>query len=329
MQLRGITFKPCWDASGLRGWGGEGYWFHHAPVVRRMYDFSGSTRVAKTTTMYQHRGNMPLKGPAEKYAPKESFPRCVWWSLAGSRTLNAVGLSGPGAHLLGNDLFWASDKEPYMISFMSVRPAFEERLEELAQFCTLLDGQLRGTEQAQRIALQINLSCPNTGLDTGHLMHEAARMLDIAARAPVPKVVKVNILPPTEAVAEIARHKECDALCFSNTLPFGSLPDKIDWKRLFPGGSPLLKRDGSFGAGGYSGPELLPLVCEYGRKLREAGVEKPFNLGGGIRSPRDVDYAVAHGGLRRGKDSVFFASAAMVRPWNIRGIIRRAHELLG
>ena len=329
MQLRGITFNPCWDASGLRGWAGEGYWFHRLPLARRIYDFRGSTRVAKTTTMYRNRGNMPLKGPAEKFAPEESFPGCVWWSFIGSRTLNAVGLSGPGAHMLAQDLFWASDREPYMISFMSVKPTPDERLEELAQFCTLLDGQLRGTAQAKRIALQINLSCPSAKLDTAHLAGEAAKMLDTAALAPVPKIIKINILPPVPAVAEIARHKECDALCFSNTLPFGSLPDKIDWKRLFPGGSPLLKRNGDFGAGGYSGPELLPLVCEYGRNLREAGVEKPFNLGGGIRSPQSVDYAVKHGRLRRGKDSVFFASAAMVRPWNIRGIIRRAHALLG
>jgi dihydroorotate dehydrogenase len=329
MQLRGITFNPCWDASGLRGWAGEGYWFHRLPLARRMYDFRGSTRVAKTTTMYRNRGNMPLKGPAEKFAPEESFPRCVWWSFLGSRTLNAVGLSGPGAHMLSQELFWSGGKEPYMISFMSIKPTLKERLEELAQFCALLVGQLRATSQAERLALQINISCPNTGHDTAGLAYEAARMLDIAARAPVPKVLKINILPPVQTVAGIAKHEECDALCFSNALPFGSLPDKIDWKRMFPGGSPLLKRNRNFGAGGYSGPELLPLVCEYGRKLREAGVEKPFNLGGGIRSPRDVDYAVRHGGLRPGKDSVFFASAAMVRPWNIRGIIRRAHALLG
>lgn len=329
-KLREIQFWPCWDAAGVRGWGGEGYWFHHLPLIRAWYDFRGSTRVSKTTTMYINEGKMPLLGPGMAYAPKERFPQCIWWDWWSGRTLNAVGLSGPGAHELSNQLFWRRPgRNSFMISYMSVRPTMEDRLEEFKAFAAFFMGMLRGTSVLSQIALQINISCPNTGLDTSHLIEEARKMLDISAQLPVPKILKINILPPPETIAEIVSHKECDALCFTNALPFGSLPDRIPWDKIFPKGSPLQARNKAFGGGGYSGPELLPLVCEYSAKLRSLGVTKPFNLGGGIRKPSHVDYAVKHGKLVRGNDSIFFASAAMIRPWNIRSIIQRAHDLLG
>ena len=327
MKLRGIDFGPCWDAAGVRGWFGEGYWFHF--LAPRWYDLQGSTKVAKTTTMFKNAGNMPLQGSEQNYAPKEMFPRCIWWSWWSGRTLNSVGLSGPGVHALAGFLFWRNLREPFMVSYMSVRPTIKERLEEFTSFAAFFMAELRGTTVLTRIALQINISCPNTGLDTSHLIEEARNMLDISAQLPIPKILKINILPPPETVAEIVQHPECDALCFTNALPFGSLPNRIPWQKLFPNGSPLAARSKSYGGGGYSGPELLPLVCEYSAKLRSLGIDKPFNLGGGIRKAADVDYAVRHGKLRRGGDSIFFASAAMVRPWNLRPIINRAHELLG
>ena len=178
------------------------------------------------------------------------------------------------------------------------------------------------------LGLQINISCPNTGLDPA-LVREGIAILELAEALRIPVMPKINLLAPVMAVKEIAAHPACDALCFTNALPFGSMPESFDWQRMFPGGSPLARRGERFGGGGYSSEILLPHVARYNCELLDAGVEKPRNVGGGLRYDYNVDFLVDTGNLRRGVDSVFFASAAMVRPWNIRSIIDRAHTLLG
>ncbi|OGG63612.1 hypothetical protein A3D66_00520 [Candidatus Kaiserbacteria bacterium RIFCSPHIGHO2_02_FULL_50_9] len=325
MKLRGIEFGPCLDAAGVRGFFGEGWWFHHLPLARFVFNFTGSTRVAKTATLLPHRGNMPLRGKEKRYGPRELFPRCIWWSWSRGIALNAVGLSGPGTQELFAQGLLADEKAPFMISVMPVSYSQKERLEEFQKFCVLLEHELRKARLP--IGLQINLSCPNTKLDPHELAREATLFLDEASRLNIPLVVKINILVPPEAAQSIARHRACDALCFSNTIPFGELPEAIPWKRWFPEGSPLARREASFGGGGLSGSPLLPLVAEYLRQLRTLGIEKPLNVGGGILSRRDVDTLV-QAGLHRGIDSIFIGSVAMLRPWNIRSVIRRAHQLL-
>ncbi|OGC88910.1 hypothetical protein A3D70_01375 [Candidatus Adlerbacteria bacterium RIFCSPHIGHO2_02_FULL_54_18] len=329
MKLREIEFGPCLDAPGVRGFLRECYWPHHLPFFKNWYNFEGSTRVAKTTTLNKRQppfaGNMPLFGYERHFTPIERFPRCIWFSFIRSETLNAVGLTGPGAQELV-DTGYLYNPGPFMISYMSVAGSPEERLEECEQFVTLLEKS--GKLHRWQTGLQLNLSCPNTGLDTSHLVEEGVAMLNIAARLGIPLLVKLNLHAPIEAAKEIANHEACNGLCFTNALPFGSLKS-IRWEKKFPDGSPLYNRNKQFGGGGYSGPEMLGMVIQYARSLRKAGVEKPFNVGGGIRSASNVDTLVSEGGLIRGHDSIFFASAAIVRPWNIHGIIRRAHELLG
>lgn len=337
MRLRGIEFGPCLDAAGVRGFFGEGYWFH--PLFRRIFgswfSFEGSIFVAKTTTLRPRlgppSGNMRIQ-LHRPFWPRERFPRCIWWSWFTGRTLNAVSLAGPGARTLLEHGLISRAFEPYtdpiMISFMAVGQTFEERLEETHAFIALVKQHVPPALKSN-LGLQINVTCPNTGLDTSKLVHDARAMLDIAQELDIPIVVKLNLLARIEDVKAIAEHKACDALCFTNALPFGTLPHAIPWARLFPNGSPLANRNKTFGGGGYSGRDLLPLVTRFCRELRAAGVTKPFCVGGGVRSARDVGLLVLGGRLRPGHDSVFFASAAMVRPWRVRSIIRRAHKLLG
>ena len=327
-KLRNISFGPCWDASGVRGWFGEGYWFHRLPLMKTWLKMDGSTRVAKTTTLNANSGNMPIESFYSMFGPKEYFPRCIWWNFLSGRTLNSVGLSGPGSKALLNAGLLTNDR-PFMISFMSIKPDSKERVEEFAEFTKQLKRQLFSSSASGVMALQINLSCPNTGLDPDHLIHEAVDMLNIAAELEIPIVIKINIFAPTSAIKEIANHPTCDAICVTNAIPFGSLPDRIPWGEIFPNGSPLKARKHAFGGGGYSGPELLPLVCEFVREARAEGITKPFNVGGGIRSAQDVVRVVKEAGLRRRHDSIFFASAAMIRPWSVPGIIRQAHQSLG
>ena len=324
MRLKARDFGPCWDASGIRGFFGEGYWFHHLPVMHGWYDFLGSTRVTKTTTLSERAGNMALQGADRYFGPKQWFPKCIWKSVSRKIALNSVSLSGPGLFaLIKAGLF--KQGETYLISVMSVAQTKEDRLFEYRKIASMLKHMLPA---GCRIGLQVNFSCPNTGHDTADLTSEAGEILDIVGELGVFVCVKINVLVPVAIAKAIAEHPACDSLCFSNTIPFGELADRIDWGAMFPGGSPLFNRNEKYGKGGLSGDPLRDLVIDYGRRLRDAGVVLPFNVGGGILHPDHVDEVADKLQLQPGTDSVFIGSIVMLAPWHISDVIMRANVRL-
>lgn len=312
MRLRGIDFGPVLDASGVRGFFGEGY-AHHALWKPFGLRFSGSTFVAKTTTFAPRAGNMPL---GDDLRPRQLKPGCVVVKFGKGVTLNAVGLSGPGAKALFERGLWQRRADPFFISFMSVAPTMTERLAELGAFVMEFGRHLPAFEAP--VGLQMNFSCPNVGIAHGGLVEEVAWSLRLASMLDVPLMPKFNALLPVEAAAEIAALPYCDGICVSNTLPWGTLPERIDWKQLFGSDvSPLAK----FGGGGLSGAPLLPLTAEWVARARSAGIRTPINAGGGIMSRADVET------LRdTGADSVFIGSVAILRPWRVHSLIRHAHR---
>ncbi len=339
MHIRDVDFGPVWGASGVQGFFGEGYWFHRwVPGL----DFDGCTFVAKTTTLLERRGNMPLKKGGK---PKSLVPKCIIVKPFKGVTLNSIGLSGPGAQALLNTGQWQARKTPFLLSFMPVAADPAERLAEAGFFIELLEKHLPLFQT--RIALQINLSCPNAGHDPSALAIEAAAMLTLmnGIRHKVALIPKVNVLFPIDTVVML--QSVCDGICVSNTLPWGALPDKVDWGGLFGRNwsyehiygshgsrtinlhwvekepiSPLRER--GFSAGGLGGAPLLPLVADWVAEARIAGFSKHINAGGGILGPDDVDVLAS-----AGADSVFLGSIAMLRGWRLRKTIRRAHERLG
>ncbi len=331
MLLRTIDFGPCLDATGVRGFSKRGYWFHR--IFWFWYDFSGSTLVKKTATLFPTEGNMPLLGPEKGYGPREWKPKSIWItpvSWIRGIVLNAVGLSNPGLDALIANGYMEYSEEPYLISVMPIAKTAEERRIEFGLIVRKiahvlnLDPRLR-----DKIGMEINVTCPNAGIDPSKIWREARGYLSIAFSLGIPLIVKLNVLTPVEAVREIASHPGCDAICCSNTIPFGSkipehLGKQIPWERLFPKGSPLAR----FGGGGLSGKYLLPLVSQWVKEVREAGIDKPINAGGGTLHPRDIDTLVA-ADLKRGRDATFIGSISMLRPWRIKRVIRRAHERLG
>ncbi|MDP3725297.1 MAG: hypothetical protein Q8R20_02385 [Nanoarchaeota archaeon] len=320
-------FGKVWNASGVTNFFGDGYPFH---IFLKPFglDFRGSTFVAKTATLRPRAGNMPLR---KNFMPKEWNPKCIWMNWLRGYALNSVGLSGPGAKALFEMGRWQKRKEPFVISFMSVEDAPEKRTEELHQFVALFREHLPHF-QAQ-VALQINFSCPNVGLRPEEIAEEVTKELDITSVLKIPLIPKINLEIPVEIAKKISDHPACAGICITNTIPFGHMPDRIDWQKLFktksktPGQeeSPLYKRDPKFGGGGLSGKPLFPLLCEWIKNARSAGIEKPLNVGGGILSPKDVQKIAPL--LRKG-DSIFIGSVAFLRPWNTRGIIRQANRLL-
>ena len=312
MKLYGIDFGNVLGASGVQGFFGEGYWYHKAWSPLGL-NFDGMTFVAKTATLLPRKGNMPL---TRDYTPRYPFPGCIKAKPLSGIMLNSVGLSNPGLGALLGAGKWQKLTKPFWLSIMSLADTPKRRLEELRIMVDTI-GFAKDSLSAP-FGLQINLSCPNTEHDPHELIGESAKVLETAHMLGVPVMPKYGIASaPIQAVRELEQHPGCDAICVSNTLPFGW--QGVDWQNVWGSKtSPLAK----LGGGGLSGKALRPLVCEWISRLRDAGFTKPINGGGGILCPEDVvRYHDA------GASSVFLGSVAALRPWRVKAIINQANEL--
>lgn len=321
MQLRGTHFRPVCNAAGAQGFFGEGYPFHRLWKCFGL-TFKNCGFLAKTTTMESRldpahkKGNMPLKD--DGITPAEFKPASIVVRFRQGVVLNSVGLSGPGApYLLASGRLENRRGGPFFLSFMSVQSTADDRLQELREFAALLQKFLAGF--LERVGLEINFSCPNTGHDPSLLINEVGQSFDVAAALNIPLQAKLNALAPVKAVCEAAQHPACDAITMSNTIPWGQLPERIDWKGLFGTEvSPLAH----LGGGGLSGWPLLPIVCDWIREARDCGFRKPIWACGGIDSRKAVQqvYGAGASGIQLGV-------VGILRPWRMRGIIRCANEL--
>ena len=320
MKLRGIDFGNILGGSGVQGFFGEGYWFHK---LWRPFglNFEGMTFVSKTATVIPREGNMPLN---RDWTPKSIFPACIKVRPLEGVMLNSIGLSNPGLKALLDSRKWQKRKSPFLISITSIANNRDERMREFTVMAGMIETRrsslVRENGFSAPIGLQINLSCPNSGENAKVLMDEWARILEaINELIPgAPLMPKFSIASaPIKAILELNSHPACDAICVSNSLPFGW--EGIDWKKVWgTNTSPFAK----LGGGGLSGKALRPLVCEWIARVRDAGFTKPINGGGGILSSKDVDrYRDA------GASSVFIGSVAVLRPWRARAIIRQANRL--
>lgn len=317
MRLRDIKLPPVFNAAGARGFFGEGY-----PVDRLwgpfMANFLGSGFIAKTTTLLSNVGNMPLRD--DGITPKQLFPRCVYVNFFKGIMLNAVGLSGPGAEFLLCDGRWQKREEPFFISFSPIGKTFDERLDEIGRFVSLLRWYLSNFKTT--VCLEINVSCPNIGHDPNERVYEAPFYMEITGALDLPQQYKFNALVSPQLLTEVCRNEVCDAVVLSNTIPWRALPEFIGWRQLFGDitKSPLARR--GFSDGGLSGWPLLPAVCASIRELRRCGFKKPVWACGGIDSVEAVEKVVA-----TGANGVQIASVKSLRPWRVPGIIKRAYEL--
>ncbi len=313
LELRGVPFLRVWQMSGATGFFGEGYPFHRIWKHCGM-DWRDTCFVAKTTTYDARVGNMPLK--EDGISPQEYRPKCIVVKFRQGVVLNAVGLSGPGAHALVTSGRWQHNRgEPFWISFMPVAETTKERCQELTSFVALLSYRL--WEFSTTFGLQINLSCPNIGIKPATLLDEAKKMLTIAGKLSIPITLKLNLLVPPRLAAEIAEHPDCDAIHVSNSLPWGSLPERINWKTLFGSdASPLAH----LGGGGLSGRPLLPLLIEWLKETRPL-IQKPIIAGGGILSESDAEAVID-----LGADAIALGVVGILRPWRMRGIVEMSHR---
>lgn len=312
MRLRKTNFKAVWCASGARNFDGKGWWFHDYLKPFGL-NYEGSTFQAKTTTLEARAGNMPLR--EDGLTPIEHQPKCIIVKPFKGIALNAVGLSGPGAEQLFKMGTWQKRTEPFVLSFMSVGKTAQERQQELATFCVML--KLHLTEFKAPVALTVNFSCPNAGLKLMDLHTEVTKSLSIAGGIGIPLIAKFNALLPPEAAYHLGEHPDLDAICMSNTIPWGSLPERIDWKRLFGSETSPLAH---LGGGGLSGKPLKPIVLDWIRAARRNSYKKPIIACGGILCPDDAIEM-----LEAGANAVELGSMSFLRPWNIGRTIHAVH----
>jgi dihydroorotate dehydrogenase len=318
LKLRGTNFGGVLQASGVGGFFGEGYWYHRILKCFGL-NFDGSTFVAKTTTLEPRQGNMPLK--KDGITPKEWFPECIKVYPRQKMVLNAVGLSGPGAEALFETGRWQARKKPFFISFMAVGPTPEDRLRETKSFVGMFAHYL--PDFKGKVGLQINYSCPNTGLDPDCLVDEATAGLAMASSLNVPLVPKFSIATPTKAIKKVSADKNCDAICISNTIPWRKLPEWIDWIKLFGSTTSPLEK---WGGGGLSGKHLLPAVINWLRHTETRDIRKPIIAGGGVLCPRDVSNL--YSGINN-PSAASIGSIAILCPWNVQETIIRGNRLFG
>ncbi len=308
MKLRGIDFGHVLDASGARNWFGEGYPFHrYVPGL----NFDGSTFVAKTTTLHPHRGYADMRRDGTR--PRILGQRAVKVNWFKGVALNALGLPGPGFRALLDQGNWQRLQTPFFLSFMAIGASLSDNLNEVREFVRILKAEL--PRFSAPVGLQINFSCPNV-LPREHLANFNCH-LDEYQTLGIPIMPKLSATTSIDVALAIGKHPSCDAICISNTIPWGELPDTIDWRGLFGVESPLKE----YGGGGLSGAPLLSIVAEWVRDARRQGLTKPINAGGGILKPADVDVL-----LHAGASSVFVGSIAILRGWRLQRTINHANR---
>lgn len=322
MKLHDIDFGTSIIASGTQNFGGEGWWYHLPFYLFPGFTFKGTTFVSKTTTLAPREGNMPLiKG---KTTPREIKPKCIYVNFLRGYTVNNVSLSGPGfSELLKAKTFEHISQKPWMLSFMTVGATLDEKEKEIKGFVNLIKAH---RDELGTFAIQLNVSCPNTGHDVHkNFLAETEHLITFLDDLNVPLVLKISAELPIDLAKVLSDNERVDAFCVSNTIPWDNISDVDKLKYFGRIESPLAKRQHLFtvkGNGGVSGKYLLPRVKNWVFQARLAGIKKPIIAGGGILCKRDVKelYYV-------GADAISPGTVAMLRPWRLKGIIRKAQEL--
>ncbi len=321
IRMRRIEFPVAFNASGARGFFGEGdeYWFH------RFFRFIGliwlwTTFVAKTTTYKANKGNMPLN--TDDYSPAGLVPDCIYLRHAWrGRLLNAVGLSGPGFEALLGTRKWQKRREPFFLSFMPIAATAWQRALEFRFFRAALYGALPNF--AAPFGLEINVSCPNTGHAAQDLVRELRDWISILkadhALDGIPVLIKLGPTTPVQIVVDLESEDRIDGWTVFNTARWDDLPSLgIDRKKIFGTDESPLPR--SYGGGGYSGPEMRRHVTAWIRKARELGVTKKIIAQNGIRAPW---HAIEM--IEAGADGIGIGSMAICRPFSVLPTVLLAH----
>jgi len=189
--------------------------------------------------------------------------------------LNAVGLANPGLTAVrAHELPWLA------ASLRRARVVVNVAGASVDDYVRVIEGL---TDLPVITAFEVNASCPNTsagGLEFGATpegLRELVRRCHRAATRPLS--IKLSpVVPDIVGLARVARDEGAAAVTLVNTIP-GTLERRL-----------------GNGAGGVSGPALLPIGVLATRKVT-AAVEIPVIGVGGIRTARDAREYLAAGAV--------------------------------
>jgi dihydroorotate dehydrogenase len=325
MILRDTYYPPAQGASGVGGFFGnpaEHKEYKHSSVIRFMYGdiFEDMGFVAKTATFLANKGYVELA--EDGFSFRKFLPNAIYPMLSKQAALNAVGLSNSGFEFLLKLNIWQQRTEPFMLSFMPMGNTADERTRQTESFIALMQNYLPYFKT--KIALQVNLSCPNTKHGQKELIGESVEHFNMLGTLNIPLIPKINALLSPEIAHRILDLRNCDALCFSNSIPFGELPDQIDWTKYGRKGKSPLEKYG-YPKGGLTGAPIFPVVEAWLHQFTKINSEtKPIIAGGGVMSEDHVHILSRFPSVQ----AISIGTVAFTRPWRVKGIIKACYKYL-
>jgi dihydroorotate dehydrogenase (NAD+) catalytic subunit len=238
-------------------------------------------------------------------------------AAVGEHMLNAVGLAGPGV---------AAWRAEYL-------PALEQRgCDVVASIWGRTVDEFASAAEAMRgahvVAVEVNASCPNLESRSSIFAHSALATAEIVRASKVaglPLWIKLSPnTPDLLAIADAALDAGADALVLVNTV-LGMAID-VETRRPSLGN----------GAGGVSGPGILPVALRCVYECRAAFPDTPIVGVGGVSSGED---AVAM--IMAGANAVEVGTATFANPrapwmvhrglarWLARHDVNRVSDLVG
>ncbi len=219
--------------------------------------------------------------------------------------INSVGLQGPGVEA------WLAHELPDLISARAtvVASIWGRSVDDYRRAADML-----ADAPADVVAVEVNISCPNTEAGNEMFAHSTAMTAEVLAATDGcgrPRWAKLspNIgLVGLPDIARAARDGGAEAVTLVNTY-FGLVIDAVTGRPVLGGGG-----------GGVSGPAVKPLAVRAVADVRAACPELPIIGVGGITTVSDVvEYA------RVGADAVQIGTATFADP----GIVGRLVTDLG
>jgi dihydroorotate dehydrogenase (NAD+) catalytic subunit len=238
---------PVLTASGTAGHGAE---------LAAFMDLSGvGAVVVKSLAPFAWEGNPPVR---------------VHQTPSGM--INSVGLQGPGVAA------WMRDELPALTS-SGARVVASIWGRTVADYAVA--AELLAAAPASVVAVEVNISCPNTEAGNELFAHDPGMtrtVLAATAAAGRPRWAKLspNVGPSLPAIAEAARQGGAAAVTVANTW-FGLCVDPVTRRPRLGGGG-----------GGVSGPAIHPLAVRAVHNVHRSHPDLPIVAAGGAVSAEDV-----------------------------------------
>jgi dihydroorotate dehydrogenase len=232
--------------------------------------------------------------------------------------LHTTECPNPGLPFLLQKGEWQKRTEPFFITLTATEQTREERAETFRKIKDLLAIALPSF--AAPVALAIDLTPFLDETEQPAFKEEVLGVLAMLVPLSVPLVPVVSISLAPDVATDIMSDSNCDGLWLSGDIPWSAFPERARKVFFRTERSPLEK----YGGGAVSGKYSMPLVLEWlHQRQRQIGGVKPVIADGGMLRPKDGEELLAAGAA-----AVVFGPVFVLRPWNVRRMLRRMRTFL-